>query len=137
MPSTDIAFYAENQSAPVLNWLEDLYRVDKKAAAECIARIRLLAQFGHELRRPHADFLRDGIYELRAKRGRVQYRILYFFHGRNVALLAHGLTKEGKVPAIDIQRAIERKKKYEKNPAYHTAVQTLTETDDLERKRYS
>ena len=27
-------------------------------------------------------------YELRAKHGRVNYRILYFFHGRNVAVLA-------------------------------------------------
>lgn len=26
-----------------------------------------------------ADILRDGIYELRAKLGHVQYRILYFF----------------------------------------------------------
>ena len=42
---------------------------------------------GHELRRPEADFLRDGIYEL-----------LYFFHGQNVAVLAHGLTKEAEAP---------------------------------------
>jgi hypothetical protein len=34
------------------------------------------------LRRPHADYLEDGIYELRWRNGTVQYRILYFFHGR-------------------------------------------------------
>jgi hypothetical protein len=34
---------------------------------------------GHELRRPEADFLRDGIYELRASLGGVHHRILYFF----------------------------------------------------------
>ena len=28
-----------------------------------------LEELGHELRRPEADFLKDGIYELRAKHG--------------------------------------------------------------------
>ncbi len=134
MPVIQIVFYSEHDAVPVLDWLEGLYRRDKKAAAECVARIRLLAQFGHELRRPHADILRDGIYELRAKRGRVQYRILYFFHGRNVAILTHALTKEDKVPAIDINRAIERKRKYEQNPTRHTAVEVLPRSpDDLQR----
>jgi hypothetical protein len=134
MPETDIAFYAEDEKAPVLEWLRGLYRQGRKAAAECVARIRLLAQRGHELRRPHADILRDGIYELRAKRGRVQYRILYFFHGRNIALLAHGLTKEDKIPPIDIDRAVERKKRYESNPQAHTAAEAIPrDASDLER----
>ncbi|MBW4640803.1 MAG: type II toxin-antitoxin system RelE/ParE family toxin [Gloeocapsa sp. UFS-A4-WI-NPMV-4B04] len=37
--------------------------------------------------------LTDGIYELRAKHIRVQYRILYFFYGQNVAILAHAITR--------------------------------------------
>lgn len=32
---------------------------------------------GHELRRPEADFLRDGIYELRTSLGVLHHRILY------------------------------------------------------------
>jgi phage-related protein len=79
-----------------------------------------LAQFGHELRRPLADFLRDGVYELRIRKGRVNYRILYFFHGRNLAILGHALTKEDKVPKIDIERAIRRKKEFEADPQAHT-----------------
>jgi len=55
----------------------------------------------------------------------VHYRILYFFHERNAALLAHALTKEGKVREIDIERALQRKQRYEKNPAAHTAQQDL------------
>ncbi len=98
----------------------ELQGKDPKAFAKCIAKIRLLALFGHELRRPDADYLRDGIYELRAKKGRVNYRILYFFHGRNVAILAHGLTKEKKVPNADIDRALARKKRFEEDPAGHT-----------------
>ena len=39
------------------------------------------------------DLLRNGIYELRAKVGTVNYRVLYFFCGSNVACLSHGLTK--------------------------------------------
>ena len=77
-------------------------------------------QFGHELRRPAADYLRDEIYELRAKQGHVQYRLLYFFHGREVVVLAHALTKEDEVPRTDIERAIKRMKLFRANPKAHT-----------------
>ena len=83
--------------------------------------------FGYELRRPKSDFLRDGIYELRARKGRVNYRVLYFFHGKNVALLAHALTKEDAVPDVDINRALERKKRYERSPEKHTYEESLDE----------
>ncbi len=79
-----------------------------------------LAAFGHELRRPSADYLRGGIYELRARHGRLNYRILYFFHGHYLVVLVHGLRKEDIVPESDIQRAIKRKELYEKNPEAHT-----------------
>ena len=75
---------------------------------------------GHELRRPEADFLRDGIYELRASRRGVHYRILYFFHGAMAAVVSHGVVKEGAVPPNEIDRAIERKRRFEANPARHT-----------------
>jgi phage-related protein len=116
-----VAFYQEaDGEAPVVNWLRELMETNEKAWAHCRARIELLAQLGHELRRPTADYLRDGIYELRAKQGHVQYRLLYFFHGREVALLAHSLTKQDTIPAVDIERAIKRKKLFELNPRKHT-----------------
>lgn len=80
---------------------------------------------GHELRRPEADFLRDGIYELRSHFGTVNYRVLYFFHGRNVAILAHGITKEGEIPEVEINRAIARKKAFEQDPTGHTYKEEL------------
>jgi phage-related protein len=86
----------------------------------------MLRQFGHELRRPTADFLRDGIYELRVKQGHVQYRILYFFHGRNVAILAHSLTKEDEIPGVDIERTLKRKRLFESNPQRHTYEEDRT-----------
>jgi phage-related protein len=121
MPKTQVTFFREgNGESPVVNWLAELKHDNAKAWANCRARIEMLALFGHELRRPAADLLRDGIYELRARQGHLQYRLLYFFHGRNVAVLAHSLTKEDQVPAIDIERAIARKKLFVTNPKEHT-----------------
>ena len=62
-----------------------------------------------ELRRPEGDFLRDGIYELRASYQGVHYRILYFFFGKAAVVLSHGLTKEQQVTAKEIDRAVKRK----------------------------
>ncbi len=121
MPKTELIFYRDDLGqVPVVEWLRELRRKDKKAYAKCNARIQVLAQLGHELRRPMADYLRDGIHELRIRHGHVNYRILYFFHGQAVAILAHGLTKEDEVPNADIERAILRKEAFAKNPAKHT-----------------
>ena len=121
MPRTDVVFYQENENdVPVLDWLKQIHRTDQRAYANCVAAIERLADFGHELRRPLADFLRDGIYELRLRKGRVNYRILYFFHGRGVAILGHALTKEDNVPSADIERALRRKKAFEADPAKHS-----------------
>ena len=120
MPRTVVYFYAEpDGSCPVLDWLTELEQQNPKAVDACMARVRLLAVMGHELRRPHADMLRDGIYELRARVGRVNYRLLYFFHGRAIAIVAHGMTKEREVPEADIHRALERKHRYEQDPQAH------------------
>ena len=126
MPETAVLFFRDDSGeVPVREWLYNLRRQDRKAFANCVAAIRLLAMFGHELRRPQVDYLRDGIYELRAKKGRVNYRVLYFFYGQNVALIAHGLTKEAKVPDTDIDRAVARKKRYEQDPERHTSEEDL------------
>jgi phage-related protein len=85
---------------------------------------------GHELRRPEADLLRDGIYELRTRRGRVQYRILYFFHGQNAAILSHALTKESRVPPAEIDRAIRRQEAFERDPTRHSYEEEVTDGED-------
>jgi phage-related protein len=73
-----------------------------------------------------ADTLRNGIHELRARSGRVNYRLLYFFHGRMVAILAHSLTKEAAVPDADIDRAVARKRVFEDDPETHTAENEIS-----------
>ncbi|MBD2450557.1 type II toxin-antitoxin system RelE/ParE family toxin [Nostoc sp. FACHB-152] len=132
MPETRVVFYQEEEGeVPVLKWLTRLLKEDRKGYANCVARIKQLAASGYELRRPAADYLRDGIYELRAKHIHVQYRILYFFHGQNVAILAHAITKEeAAVPPIDIERAIARKLLFEENPEVHTYVEEQEDGED-------
>lgn len=134
MPETQVVFYQEiDGEVPVLEWLMQLVKQNRKGYANCVARIGQLAANGYELRRPAADYLTDGIYELRAKHVRVQYRILYFFHGQNFAILAHAITKEEEaVPAIDIERALLRKRLFEENPEAHTYVEE--ELEDGEDK---
>jgi phage-related protein len=76
---------------------------------------------GYELRRPEADFLRDGIYELRAALGGIQYRILYFFNEKKEAVISHGLIKQTKeVPSKEIDLAVERKTRFALSPLKHT-----------------
>ena len=121
MPQTRLLFFRETDGvAPVWEWLRDLRTKNPKAYAKCVVRIRRLGELGHELRRPEADLLRDGIYELRASLGTVNYRILYFFHGRHVAVLAHAITKENEIPVVEIKRALERKLKFAASPTAHT-----------------
>ena len=121
MPKTIVVFYREKtDDVPVLEWLKELRHSDRRAYESCVAAITRLAESGHELRRPLADILREGIYELRIRKGRVNYRILYFFHGRNLAILGHALTKEDAVPKADIERAIRRKRAFEADSDGHS-----------------
>lgn len=123
MPQTEVYFYQEDDgSVPVLDWLLRLREKNERAARKCFGLVKLLRDFGRELRRPRADLLRDGVYELRTEVGNVNYRILYGFVGRDVAVLAAGLTKEKAVPAREIDRAAERIRKYKQNPARHRYV---------------
>jgi hypothetical protein len=118
MPRTDIVMYRESDgSVPLLDWLDG---VPDKVNKKCIALIEALAEHGYDLRRPMCDFLSDGIYELRASRGGVNYRILYGFAGRNIVLLSHGCTKKKKVRRRDIRQALLNLGKYKQDPEGHT-----------------
>lgn len=126
MPRTALYFYkAANGEMPVLVWLRELRRTNRRAYARCAAAVQELGARGHELRRPLADYLEDGIHELRVRVGRENYRVLYFFHGRNVAILTHALTKEATIPKSDLTRALSRKVAFEADPAARTYEEEL------------
>lgn len=121
MGKVPLIFYKESDgSVPFLDWLHDLGKRDQKAVLKCRAKLVILSDFGNQLRRPAADYLRDGIYELRFEAGGVNYRVLYFFSGITAAVVSHGLAKESKVPDKEINRAIERRRAFELNPEEHT-----------------
>jgi len=118
VPQTDIVIYQESQdSVPLVDWLASL---PEKIQVKCDAKMQRLAELGHELRRPEADYLRDGIYELRIGHRNTNYRILYTFVGHRIALLTHGIVKEDRVPPKEIDEAILRKNKWEIDPQTHT-----------------
>jgi phage-related protein len=118
MPKTQVIFYKEDRGEiPIIDWLDEL---PAKAQDKCLAKLRRLEDLGHELRRPEADLLRDEIYELRVGLQRINYRMLYFFHGDKAVVISHGLVKERVVPPREIDRAIERKTQFKTNPKRHT-----------------
>jgi hypothetical protein len=121
MPQSEVIFYQEGETVFVREWLKGL---PTKAQRKCLTFITRLELEGHELRRPIADFLRAGIYELRPSYQGVHYRILYFFSGKDVVVLAQGITKEGEVPEVEINRAVGRKKRFEADPKAHTYTPT-------------
>jgi phage-related protein len=118
MPATLVLFYREGGEIPALDWFDTQSEMAQERVAAAIER---LADLGHELRRPHVENLGEGIYELRVPVERVQHRLLFFFHGRGIVLLAHGFTKEREIPAEDLRRAKARKERFEANPGEHTA----------------
>lgn len=123
MPASEVLIYrSEDGSIPLIDWLKQLQATNEAAFKKCVTLIDLLEQYGHELRRPRADMLRDGVYELRTEVRNPQYRVLYGFVGKNIALLSHGLTKTAKVPARDIDLAIARLKQFQADPQIHTAT---------------
>lgn len=118
MPKTRVVFYCDDDGGvPLLDWFDAL---PDKARTKCRVRIERLQELGHDLRRPEADYVQNGVYELRVRFQSVNYRMLYFFYGNVAAVLSHGLTKERELPPRDVARAIERKAKFEADPERHT-----------------
>ncbi len=117
MPETEVLLFTEEDgSCPFIEWLDGQ---PPKVQDKCLVRIERLAAMGHELRRPEADYLRDGIYELRLVYRHVNYRILYFFHSR-ISVVSHGFTKEDRVPDKYIDLARSRLAQFAREPDRHT-----------------
>jgi len=117
MPRTEVVFFKDHEnSVPVLDWLDGLPR---KVQNKCYVKVERLEELGHELRRPEADLLEQGIYELRIGYRGVNYRILYAFHEKEAVLL-HGLVKEKVVRETDLNIAISRLNVFRNDAKSHT-----------------
>ena len=59
MPQTQVVFYQDDDGVvPILEWFE---RLPENVLDKCRVKLERLRDLGHELRRPEADYLRDGI----------------------------------------------------------------------------
>lgn len=114
----DTRFYCDHQGRCLV--LDALNELSEQSQAKAYVRIGRLSELGNNLRRPECDYLRDGIYELRWRDFKVQYRLLYFFSGERLVVLSHIITKEKAVPSQEIDEAIKNKRFFEENPEKHS-----------------
>lgn len=70
----------------------------KSVRGEAGRLLECLEREGNRLKRPIADYVEDGIYELRIIVERQQHRILYFFHKKIIIATNAFLKKSGKIP---------------------------------------
>jgi phage-related protein len=119
LPKVSVVFYCDEKgNVPFLEWFGAL---PEKVQDKCLVRIERLKDFGYELKRPEADYLKDDIHELRFKHQSVNYRVLYYFHGKQLVVLSHGFTKQrASVPDKEIIIAVERMKRFKALPSRHT-----------------
>ena len=81
-----------------------------KEQAKVLAYVEELKKQGHNLRRPMADYLGEGIYELRPR----DNRIFYFFFLKNNAVLLHAIRKKtDKILPGDFELCLKRRKQVE------------------------
>ena len=110
--SWKIEFYeTENGIKCIEDYLNSIK--DQKLKAKVLHDIDLLKQFGTALRKPHADYLDDGIWELRTKQSSNIARTLYFTVSGKKIILLHGFVKKTpKTPVAELERAKNNKKDY-------------------------
>lgn len=104
----NIYFYVDERGhIPVKEFIESLPLRDQ---AKVLAYLDELKKHGHNLRRPMADYLGEGIYEIRPK----DNRIFYFFYLKDNAVLLHSLRKKtDKILSADLNLCLKRRKQVE------------------------
>ncbi|MFA5140747.1 MAG: type II toxin-antitoxin system RelE/ParE family toxin [Elusimicrobiota bacterium] len=107
MPFTLEFYRAPDGEEPVLDYI----RAQVKSHRVKIGRaLQYLEDAGYAAKRPLAEHLGGGIYELRAAIERHQHRPLYFFHGRSLIVVANAFLKKGeKVPQSEADLARRRR----------------------------
>ena len=98
-----IVYYEDKKgSSQVFEFIEKRKEGER---AKVLAFLSLLEDRGPQLPRPYADFLEDGIHELRVKLSGNQVRVLYFFCYRDFIVLTNVFTKTSDImPPKEIKR---------------------------------
>ena len=117
MPRTRVVFYREREGGvPVLEWPDSL---PAKIQDKCEVKIECLRELGHELRRPEADLLQNGICELRFGREGI-------FGGMTMAKRKHPTTSD----AVQILH----RRYYEGRPERVRGLEDARVNDSVTRK---
>ncbi len=96
-------FLDEKGGNPVREFIDSLPGKEQAKIAAYVSELKIQ---GHNLRRPLADYLGNGIYELRPK----DDRIFYFFFLKDNAILVHAIRKKtNKIPEEDMKVCLRRK----------------------------
>ena len=94
-------------NSPVKDFINSL---SLKEQTKINAYMDVLKNEANNLRRPMADYIGEGIYELRPG----NHRVFYFFFLREHAVILHAIRKKtDKIPANDLDLCIKRKSEFE------------------------
>ena len=107
----EVEFY-ENRSGrcPTQEFLDSLQVKERVFSQRGLER---LETFGTGLRRPHIDYLRDDIYELRVQTPGGRLRFFYFFFVGRKIIVTHAIKKKtGPMPPAEIDRAVAYRADY-------------------------
>ncbi len=109
----DIIFYRlPNGKQPVREFLDSL---DIKMRVSALDELKLLEEFGNQLKSPHSKPIGDGLFELRIKFSSNISRIFYFFQSGKKIVVTNGFVKKtNKTPPGEIEKAKKYKTDYEK-----------------------
>ena len=112
----DIIFFKEeNGEIPIIDWLDEL---PEKAQDKCLAKLKRLEDLGHELRRPEADSCATGSMSFESAHGSIIESSTSFMVARRLWSL---MACEGaSVPPREIDKAVERKERFDTDPKRHT-----------------
>lgn len=101
-----------NGSEPVREWLLKLDEEDRKIIGKDIQKV----EFGWPIGMPYCRPLGNGLYEVRSDiLNQLIARVIFFIKANEMILLHGFIKKSQKTPKPDLDLAIKRKKKVEKN----------------------
>jgi phage-related protein len=109
LPKLDCRFFRSEQgSEPVREWLKSLSAEVRKEIGADIQRV----QWQWPVSKPLVDGLGGGLYEVRTKIERIQYRVLFCIT-ENTMVLLHGFVKKARTEPAEIALGRRRQKQVE------------------------
>ena len=92
--------------------------LSKKMRTRFAKLIVLLREEGVKLRMPYSEYLKDGVFQIRAQQEGNIARVLYFFWDGRKIILTNGFSKKTqKTPPAELERAKRYKADYERREA--------------------